>query len=474
MAIKLKERGIPFVVLEKAQGVGGVWRDNAYPGSACDIPSHLYSYSFEPHPGWSRKYSPQHEIVGYVDHCARRYGLYEHMRFGTEVVATTWDEDACRWRVELDDGEVVDAQHLVMATGQLSRPSIPAIPGLEDFEGAAFHSARWDHDYDMTGKRVAVLGTGASAIQFVPEVAKRAAKVEVFQRSAPYVLAKPDRAYAPREHRLFRRLPPLQAASRAHKWLRHELRFVLFTRPRMATLYEAWFKACLRFRVPDRELRAKCTPDYRMGCKRILISNDWYPALRRPNVDVVTDSVTRIERDRLVDAAGREHPADAIVLGTGFKASEFLSPITVTGLGGRRIDEAWRDGAEAYLGVTVAGFPNLFLLYGPNTNLGHSSIVLMIEGQTDYALAAMRHAERSGAEGLHVRPEAQDAFNRRIQDQLQNVVWAQGCTSWYLAPGGKSTNNWPGFTLEYMHRTRRFAPAAYELVRARQREPAAV
>jgi cation diffusion facilitator CzcD-associated flavoprotein CzcO len=462
MGIKLKRAGIPFVILEKAGRVGGVWRDNTYPGAACDIPSHLYSFSFEPRPDWSHKYAPQAEIYSYLEDCVRKYGLLDHIRFGTEVTDAEFDESAKAWRVGFNGGQQLEAKFLLTATGQLSRPAQPKLPGLETFTGTHFHSARWNHRHDLRGRRVAVIGTGASAIQFVPEIAPRVAKLHVFQRSAPYVLPKPDRPYTPLERFLYRSLPMVLAASRTRQYAYHEMRVIPFTYGRIMSMYEGMFRAQLRKQVPDEALREKLLPDYRMGCKRILISNDWYPTLQRENVELVTVGVKEVRGNRLVDVEDRDYDVDTIIFGTGFKASQFLSPVRVRGLDGCELNDAWADGADAYLGLSVAGFPNMFILYGPNTNLGHNSIIYMVESQTEYVLAAMRHLHATGAAYLAIREEVQSDFSRRVHDQLDKSVWAAGCTSWYLSPGGKNTNNWPGFSFQYRRRTRYFDPAHYE------------
>lgn len=465
MAIRLKQADIDdFVILEKAAELGGTWRDNAYPGAACDVPSHLYSYSFEPKFDWSYRFAPQAEILDYLRHCAHKYDLLPHIRFNTEVRAARFDERSQRWTIETSSGARFDAQVLVTACGQLNRPAYPDLTGLESFQGKSFHSARWDHDYDFAGKRVAVIGTGASAIQFVPRLATQAAQLTLFQRSAPYVLPKPDRPYRPWEQRLLRRFPLLHRISRAKIYSLYETRVFGFTLLTAVMRVMKWRWAhYLRRSVPDPMLRAKLVPDYPMGCKRILLANDYYPALTRPNVEVVTDAIREVRAHGIVDASGREHPVDAIVYGTGFKATEFLAPMTITGRDGRELHEAWRDGAEAYLGITVAGFPNLFLLYGPNTNLGHSSIVYMLESQIGYVMQCLATLERRRLASLEVRPEVQNRFNRWLQRQIRRSVWSQGCQSWYMTASGKQTNNWPGFTFIYRFLTRRPKLRAYRL-----------
>jgi cation diffusion facilitator CzcD-associated flavoprotein CzcO len=463
MGIKLKRSGIPFTIYEKADRVGGVWRDNVYPGAACDVPSHLYSYSFEPSPDWSRTYGQAGEIQSYVENCARKYGVLEHIHFGVEVAGADFDQDKGRWRVKLCDGGHASARFVVAATGQLSLPAEPRFPGLADFPGKVFHSARWDHDYELTGKRVAVIGSGASAIQFVPQIAPKVARLHLFQRSAPYVLPKPDRPYTPLEKYLYRHFPVALVASRTRKYLYHEARVIPMTKGRGIFFIEQAFRKNLRRQVPDRKMRAALTPDYPIGCKRILISNDWYPAITRPNVEVIPAGLSEVKGRRVVAADGTEREVDAIIFGTGFAATEFLAPMEFSGLDGRSLGECWRGGAEAYLGMTVTGFPNLFILYGPNTNLGHNSIIYMLESQTDYTLAAIRHVGTHGESWINVRAEIQRRYNEEIQDRLDKTVWEAGCSSWYRTASGKNTNNWPSYTMEYRNRTRFFDAGNYDI-----------
>lgn len=462
MAIKLGRAGIPYVILEKAASVGGVWRDNVYPGAACDIPSHLYSYSFEPSHDWSRTYGQASEIRSYIENCARKYGVLDHIRFAAEVAGAAFDETSGRWDITLADGSELAARFLVAATGQLSLPAEPDFPGLDQFGGKVFHSARWDHDYEMTGKRVAVIGSGASAIQFVPQIAPKVGALHLFQRSAPYVLPKPDRPYTPLEKYVYRVFPLALASSRTRKYLYHEARVIPFTKGHGMSLVKAMFMQNFHRQVPDPALRERLMPDYPLGCKRILISNEWYPAISRPNVEVISAGLVEIRGDRVVGSDGSEREVDAIVFGTGFAASDFLAPLTITGLG--KLDlrrDTWRDGAEAYLGMTVSGFPNLFILYGPNTNLGHNSIVYMLESQTDYVLSAIRHVGTYGRAWLNVRPEVQEQYNEEVQSRLAETVWEAGCTSWYRTASGRNTNNWPSYTIEYRRRTRYFDAGNY-------------
>lgn len=464
MAIALKQRGTDsLVVLEKEARVGGAWRDNTYPGAACDVPSHLYSFSFAKKFDWSRRFAPQAEIFAYLRQCADDYDLHPHLRFNTEVEEARFDEQAGLWRIRTHHDEIT-ARVLITATGQLNRPAWPSIPGRECFQGPAFHSARWDHDVDLTGKTVAVIGTGASAIQFVPEVAKQARKVRLFQRSAAYVIPKPDRPYSVTEQKLMERLPILQQLDRGRVYIQNETRVLGFTALQgMMKVYRLLFKRYLKKCISDPALREKLTPDYPMGCKRILISNDYFQAIERHGIEVHTGGVGRITETGIEDADGRHHEADVLIYGTGFQATDFLAPMTIVGRGGRDLNDAWRDGAEAYLGISVHGFPNLFMLYGPNTNLGHNSIVYMLESQIAYVLSALDQLERGGHRFMDVDADIQDRFNSDLQKRIRDTVWDKGCHSWYKTDSGKNTNNWPGFTFIYRRRTRKMDPRDYEL-----------
>ncbi|MFI6522952.1 flavin-containing monooxygenase [Spirillospora sp. NPDC050679] len=467
MAIRLKQAGIhDVVVLEKAGGLGGTWRDNTYPGAACDVPSHLYSFSFEPKTDWSRRFPPQPEILEYLWHCARKYEVLPHVRFGTEVTEARFDEDAALWRVSTTDGEL-SARILVSACGQLNRPALPAVEGRDSFAGPSFHSARWDHGVELAGRRVAVIGTGASAIQIVPEIAKVAGRLTVFQRSAPYVIQKADRPYREWEKAVLASVPGAHGLSRAKIYALYESRALGFVKyPKLMKVMARQFRKNMHGQVPDPELRAKLEPDYPMGCKRILISNDYYPALTRSNVELVTERIERIAPGGVVTGDGVEHPADVLVHATGFQSTGFLAPMKVTGRGGRELNGSWRDGAEAHLGITVSGFPNLFLLYGPYTNLGHNSIIYMLESQFRYVMGCVEAVRRNGFDWIDVRPDVQDAFGREMQDRLRSTVWEAGCDSWYMTSGGKVVNNWPGFTFAYRNATRRPDPRDFVVRRS--------
>jgi cation diffusion facilitator CzcD-associated flavoprotein CzcO len=477
-AVALKEQGVEdLVVLERGDRVGGVWRANTYPGLACDVPSHLYSFSFAPNPRWSRRYSPREDIQRYADDVARRFDVLRHVRFGQDVEHASFDDEAGRWRLVTAAGDEVEAEVLITACGQLQRAAIPDLPGLERFKGPMFHSAHWDHSEDLTGRRVAVIGTGASAIQFVPAIAPKVSHLTVFQRSAPWVMFKIDGAYSDATKRLYSRVPGLQRVWRRAWWLWMESLVPLFTRRPpltarvMAPLYRglAHLQRVVQLRG-DRRLLAATRPDYAMGCKRVLITSNWYPTLRLPNVEVVTERVGEVEADAVVTTDGQRHPADAIVFGTGFTATEFLAPMEVFGRGGRRLADAWARGAEAYLGIAVPEFPNLFLLYGPNTNHGTGSAIELLESQAAYAADAVELLSRGAAERLEIRREVHDAFQDELRGRLDDSVWSR-CSSWYVTADGRVTNNWPGTQREYRDRTRELALADY-LTEAPEREPA--
>ena len=464
-AVELRRRGVHDVtILEKADRVGGVWRDNTYPGAACDVPSSLYSYSFAPNPHWRRRYAEQPDILGYIERVVEQERLSGLIRTGTEVTRAEWDDSDRRWRIEAhgSDGTTTTygADVLVSAVGQLSRPHVPRLPGMATFAGAAFHSAQWDHDVDVDGKRVAVVGTGASAVQFVPHLQRRAEKVTVLQRSAPYVVPKPDRAYSRLHHRAFRRLPRTQAFGRElTRKLSELLNQALAEQTAFTKAFLVAFELHLRRHVEDPALRAKLVPDYPIGCKRLLFSNDWYPALAQPNVEVVTAPIDEVIGTGIRTADGRLHEADVIVYGTGFLATEFLAPMRITGRGGRELDEEWAEGAHGYLGITVPGFPNFFMVYGPNTNLGGSSVLSMIECQTSYIGQAVALLADGAVTAVEVRREVSEQFDREMQERLAGSVWTSGCASWYQTPGGRVTTNWPGQVREYRERTAMFEPA---------------
>jgi cation diffusion facilitator CzcD-associated flavoprotein CzcO len=466
MAIRLKKAGCDdFVVLEQGGGVGGTWLINRYPGCACDVQSQLYSFSFEPFPGWTRDFAPQAEILEYLRHCANKYGIGPHIRFGARVVRAVWDEAEATWEVETSDGQRLRARVLVTACGFLSRPQLPDIPGLASFEGKTFHSASWDHSFPLDGKVVAVVGTGASAIQIVPSIAPKVGRLLVYQRTPPWLMPKPDAPIPPWKRALYARAPIVQKLARQRiYWTRELLALGFVLEPRILKLGEKLSRRFVDRHIADRRLREKLVPRYAMGCKRILPTNDYLPALARSNVELVTDGIAEVRPHGILSKDGRERAAEVIVLATGFDAAEHAAPFEVRGRGGRDLDEVWRSGAEAYLGTTVAGFPNLFLLVGPNTGLGHSSMVVMIESQIAYVLSALETMKGERLRAVDVMPEAQARYNAHLQRRLEGTVWSSGCMSWYLTRTGKNTTLWPGFTFEFRLRTRRFDANAYERV----------
>ncbi len=464
MAIQLRKEGRDdFVILEKAHDVGGTWRDNSYPGCACDIPSHMYSFSFEQNPGWSRAYSPQPEIWQYMREVAAKYDLRRFIRFGQEMTGARWDADEHRWHVSTRGGDEFVGDALVAGVGALHLPQIPELPGIERFTGPAFHSAQWRHDVDLAGKRVAVIGTGASAVQFVPRIVKDVEALTLFQRTPPWIMPKGDHAMSGRIRALFRAFPPAQRAYRTLLYWLLEARAIGFNgQSWLMKIGQRLAKRNIDRAIKDPVLRAKVTPDYTMGCKRVLISNDYYPALARDNVDVVTDGVREVREHSVVDAAGVEHEVDAIIYGTGFHVTDAFDDLEIVGRDGRNLGKEWAsEGMRTHLGITVAGFPNLFFLLGPNTGLGHNSVVFMIEAQISYVAEALRLA-RGGA--IEPRPEAQERFNVDIQRKLAKGIWTRGgCKSWYLDAKGVNRTIWPGFTWRYWLDTRKVRREDFDL-----------
>lgn len=462
--VALQRAGIErFVILEAAEAVGGTWRDNTYPGCACDIPSHLYSFSFAQNPDWSRSYPAQPEIEAYLERTTDAVGLRSSIRFGCEVAELRWDDERALWRVLLGDGSEVLGRSVISATGGLSRPALPDIPGLDRFAGTVFHSARWDHGHDLAGERVGVIGTGASAIQFVPEIAPVASRTTVFMRTAPWVLPRDDRPAPQWRRRLYARVPFLQRLHRWRVYARQEMLALAFigrgrARAMVAAKVAEAGRAHIAEHIVDPELRERLTPTYEPGCKRLLIANDWYPALARDDVEVVASAIAEIVSEGVRTADGALHELDTLVLGTGFTATEFLAPMRVVGRGGLDLDEHWRDGAATHLGIAVSGFPNLFLLVGPGTTLGHNSIVFMIEAQLRWVIAALGESGRRSTP-LELRPEVEQADYAEQQRRAAGTVWASGCDSWYRSADGRLDTVWPGTTIEYWWRTRRFDPA---------------
>jgi cation diffusion facilitator CzcD-associated flavoprotein CzcO len=458
-AIQLKRAGMhDLVVLDRGDTVGGTWRDNTYPGAACDVPSHVYSFSFAPNPDWTRSFSPQPEIHAYLERTARDFGVLPHVRFRHTVTGASWDEAEARWTVRTDRGRTFSARFLVAAAGPLSEPVIPPIPGLASFPGTVFHSARWDHAHDLRDRRVAVVGTGASAIQFVPHVQREAAHLTVFQRTPAWIVPRADRDLTDAERALFRRFPVTQRLARTvDYWIREAYVLGLALDTRLLGLAERAAREHLARQVPDPDLRRRLTPDYRLGCKRVLISNDFYPALNEPDVDLVAAGVAEVRGSTVVGADGTEVEVDTIVFGTGFEVTEPPIAKLIRGVGGQPLADVWRDGMRAHRGTQVHGFPNLFLLVGPNTGLGHNSIVFMAEAQIRYLVDAVRTMDATATPAVDVRDEVQQRWDDAVQRDLVGTVWTSGgCSSWYLDESGRNSTLWPRFTWQFRRRTARF------------------
>ncbi|MFE0509672.1 flavin-containing monooxygenase [Streptomyces sp. NPDC058964] len=467
-AVRLRREGITdFVVLERADSVGGTWRDNSYPGCACDVPSHLYSFSFAPNPDWPRTFSGQEHIRAYLEHVTDVFRLRPHIRFGAEVKLMTWDAENLRWDIETTNGSL-SADIVVSATGPLSDPKMPDIPGLDSFPGKVFHSARWDHDYDLGGKRVAMVGTGASAIQIVPAIQPEVARLTLFQRTPPWVMPRMDRAISGAERRLHRSLPFTTQLRRGLLWGIRELQVQAFTkRPNELGFVEQLAKRNMAGAVKDPALRAKLTPDYRIGCKRILLSSEYYPALTRSNVDVVASGLSEVRGSTVVAADGTEAEVDVIVFGTGFHVTDMPIAERVVGAEGRTLAESWKGGMQALRGASAAGFPNWMTIIGPNTGLGNSSMILMIESQLNYMADYVRQLDvLGGRAALDARADAVQAWNHKVQERMKRTVWnTGGCTSWYLDASGRNTTIWPGTTAEFRRATRRVDLAEYRVLR---------
>ena len=465
LAIQLKAIGMHnLTIFEKSDRLGGTWRDNSYPGAACDVPSFSYCFSFEQKTDWTRKWSPQAEILEYMEHCARRYDLYPHIRFNTEIASAKWDESELVWRIRTTAGEEMVADILVSGVGQLNRPSIPEYPGCKDFRGIQFHSARWRHDVDLTGKKVAVIGNAASAIQFIPQIAPKVARLSIFQRSANWMVPRGDRHYSEAEKERFRKYPWFTRLYRWLIWAQHEMNWPVFAGKQFfASRMQRAAEENLRASISDPKLRELLTPDYPIGGKRILIADDYYPTLNRENVEIITEPIDHFGENAVVTKEGRAIDADVLIYATGFESTSFLAPMAICGEGSRTLTEEWKDGARAYLGISVAGFPNLFLMYGPNTNLGHNSIIFMIECQTNYIIDLLKKMDETGIKALDLRQPVMDSYDAEVQRELTHTPWAKTGKSWYKLESGRITNNWPGSTIAYWWHTRHADPAKYSI-----------
>jgi cation diffusion facilitator CzcD-associated flavoprotein CzcO len=460
-AIELRRHGITDVtILEAAASLGGTWHYNTYPGAACDVPSHLYSFSFDQRRDWSRLCSPQEEILRYLHSVADEHGITPLIRFSTRVQRCTFDEAASVWRVECDDGDSHEADAVLVAVGQLNRPSIPRLPGRDRFGGHTFHSARWDHDYDLRGRRVAVVGNGASAVQFVPPVAEIAGHLTVFQRTPNWLMPRRNHVYRRWVHAVMG-IPVVRALRRRFVYQFTEALTMAIRHPRMlGRLFALRSAMFMRTQMRDPELRARAWPDYTFGCKRVLFSSHYLRALSRPDVELVTEPITEVTERGLRTADGRLHEADCIIWATGFRTTEFVAPMEIVGAGGVRLADLWRDGAHAHLGMTVPGFPSLFFLYGPNTNTSGGSIIVYLEAQAAYIRQVLERLRDGGFRRVEVRPDVEAESDRELQGRFDGTAWLD-CDSWYRDEGGRIVTNWPGYMSDYVDRTRRPDPAEY-------------
>jgi cation diffusion facilitator CzcD-associated flavoprotein CzcO len=464
MAIRLKQDGVQnFVVFERAGEVGGTWRENHYPGCCCDVPSHVYSYSFELNPNWERGFAPQSEILEYLKHCAQKYEVRPHIRFNHEVKEAAWDEGERVWRIETANGQSFTAGVLVNGGGALSEPKAPDIPGIEGFAGKSFHSARWEHDHDLTGERVGVIGTGASSIQFVPAIQPDVKQLYLFQRTPPWVIPRWDHKITKLEHTLLR-IPGTPALVRAVLYWMLESRVWGFRHPWLMKVADRVARWHLKRQVSDAGLRRKLLPDYVMGCKRILISDDYYPSLDEPNVEVVTDGIKEVRSNSIVTEDGTEHEVDTIIFGTGFEVTKPPIAQRIRGRDGRTLAEHWATSMSAYKGTFVPGFPNFVMMTGPNTGLGHNSMVFMIESQLNYVMGALRVMREQGARTLEVRDEVVKEYGDRLEKEMEGTVWTAGhCASWYLDDTGRNTTLWPSFSYKFRRNTKEFDADSYEV-----------
>jgi cation diffusion facilitator CzcD-associated flavoprotein CzcO len=465
-AIELRRHGFADItILEAAPALGGTWYYNTYPGSACDVPSHLYSFSFEQRRDWSRLCSPQSEILGYLAGVADEHGITPLIRFSARVKECRFDETVSCWRVKTEDGSSYAADAVLVAVGQLSRPSVPSIPGRERFTGHSFHSARWDHDYELRGQRIAVVGTGASAVQFVPQIAGGVAQLSVFQRTANWIMPRRNHVYPRWVRAAVGHVPGLQGLRRRWVFAVTEGITLAIRHPRtVGRLLGLRSAAFMRRQLSDPELRARAWPDYAFGCKRVLFSSHYLPTLALPNVELVGEAIVEITEAGLRTADGRIHEVDCIIWATGFKANEFVAPMRVIGAGGVELAEAWRNGAHAHLGIAVPGFPSLFFLYGPNTNTSGGSIIVYLEAQAAYIRQVLEHLRASGGARIEVRADVEAASDHALQARFAGTAWT-ACDSWYRDEGGRIVANWPGYMREYVQRTRQFAPGEYEFTR---------
>ncbi len=467
MGIQLKKAGITdFLIFERASEIGGTWRDNTYPGVACDVSSHMYSFSFEPNPNWSRMFSPQAEILQYLKACVTKYELASFIKYNTNIAGAEFDEKNSQWNIHMQSGETIIAKTFVNGMGPLNRAVLPDLQGIETFAGKTFHSSEWDHSFDLTGKRVAVIGTGASAIQIVPNIVNKVKALYLFQRTAPWILPKPDRNMSEFEKNLFRFLPFTQKMYRYFiYWVLESSALGLVVNPKWTKLLEKISLRHLKKSVADEELRMKLTPKYILGCKRILLSNDYYKALTLPQSQVITEGIDRVEGNTIIAKDGKRSEVDAIVFGTGFNAADYPKDFVVKGLNGKLLADEWKRGPEAYLGIAVKHFPNLFFIIGPNTGLGNNSMIFMIEAQVNYIVQCIKTLQENGFKYLNVKDDVQENYNIEIQKRLSHTVWNSGCVSWYQTAEGKNTSIWPGFTFQYWKRMKKLQKEDFKWVK---------
>ena len=467
MAIRLLQSGIQdFIILEKADDVGGTWRENQYPGAACDVQSHMYSLSFAPKKDWSKRYAEALEIFDYIQDLIKEFDLKKYIQFNQEVVASHYHEDTLHWHIDLKSGQKIEAQFMVFASGPLHVPQIPQIKGIEKFQGEVFHSAQWNHNYNLNDKNVASIGTGGSAIQYIPEIAEKVKNLYVLQRTAAWVIPRDERAYNALDKKLFSRFEWFRKLHRSRLYWSNESRVVPIVKPKMIQYGQKLAEIFIKFQVKDKATIKKLTPDYILGCKRILISNKYYPTFNRKNVELITDAIQEITEKSIIFKTGEERQIDCLIYGTGFITDPriYLKSFACYGQNGLELKDAWKNGAESYYGICTKNFPNLFQLLGPNTILGHNSVIFMIESQVNYILQLIQLVDKTQTQAIVIKPEVQDQFNHKIQQKLEGTVWQSGCVSWYQQDGGKNFALWPTYTWKYWLETRKANLSAYRLL----------
>lgn len=476
MAIRLLQSGIQdFIILEKANDVGGTWRENQYPGAACDVQSHMYSLSFAPKKDWSKRYAEAPEIFDYIQNLIRKFELKKHIQFNQEVISTTYNETNFNWQIDLKNGEKIEAQFVVFASGPLHVPQIPHIKGIEKFQGEVFHSAQWNHSYNLNDKNVASIGTGGSAIQYIPEIAEKVKNLYVLQRTAAWVIPRDERAYNALDKKLLGRFEWFRKLHRSRLYWSNESRVVPIVKPKIIKYGQKLAQAFIKYQVKNKTTVEKLTPDYILGCKRILISNKYYPTFNRTNVELITDAIQEITEKSIIFKTGEERQIDCLIYGTGFITDPriYLKSFTCYGQNGLELKDAWKDGAESYYGISTKNFPNLFQLLGPNTILGHNSVIFMIESQVNYILQLIQLVDKTQTQALVIKTDIQDQFNQKVQQKLEGTVWQSGCVSWYQQDGGKNFSLWPTYTWKYWLETRKANPADYLFLGQKPRSRAA-